>query len=118
MLLIRLCPEDCGYCSQSIISGSHPVRKDTRGDRGTEPIRFRPAFVFLRHEASRNGDPLHELRTQLKDYFFQQDEAYQLPGGETAVSIATFTDLDKASLREKRLFLAEFSVTFKGTRPR
>ncbi|MFO1046037.1 MAG: hypothetical protein U0941_30025 [Planctomycetaceae bacterium] len=69
--------------------------------------------------ANANVDPLHELRTELKDYFFKTNPAYALLNRpESAIALETVNDLDQKSLREKRLFLAEFVVTFKGARPR
>lgn len=64
-------------------------------------------------------DALHELREQLKDYWFQQGSDYALPGLEQGcIGIETVSDGDDTSLREKGLFLAEFILTFEGGRSR
>ena len=63
-----------------------------------------------------NVDPLHYLREQLKDFFFR--EGATLNGRqEGATGIETITDMDRESLRDKGLFLAEFQLIFTGRRP-
>ena len=64
-------------------------------------------------------DALHQLRQDLKDFFFRQESEYRLLGNPAvAIGIETITDCDKRALRDKRLFLSEFVVTFRGERSR